>query len=165
MQQYLHEFHETKHIFLRFRADKKTKKVAAEAHKNLLKEQSSQASGKVLRASQKAKLRQENTFERQELVDNILREGAHYNIPKIHMISHYMKQISKYGALKQYSTDISEFLHKGFKDAYRQRNKVDATPQMITTCTRDYTFAMKDLAFKTWNHVRQETLPVQGLGL
>ena len=38
MQKYLREFHETKDIFLRFRVDKKTKKVAAEAHKNLLKE-------------------------------------------------------------------------------------------------------------------------------
>ena len=114
MQQYLREFHETKNIFLRFRADKKTKKVTAEAHKNLLKEQSSQASGKVLRASQKAKLSQENTFQCQELVDDILREGAHYNFPKIHLISHYTEQFSKYGALKQYSTDISEFMHNFF---------------------------------------------------
>ena len=38
MQKYLRKFHETKDIFLRFCADTKTKKVAAEAHKNVLKE-------------------------------------------------------------------------------------------------------------------------------
>ncbi|KAF8430916.1 hypothetical protein BGX38DRAFT_1073829, partial [Terfezia claveryi] len=49
----------------------------------------------------------------------------HYNFPKIHLISHYAEQIPKFGALDQYSTDISEAMHKGFKDAYRRSNKVD----------------------------------------
>ena len=56
-------------------------------------------------------------------------------------------------------------MYERFKDAYRRSNKVDATPQIITTYTMDHTFAMKDLAIKTWNHVWQETSPSQGLGL
>ncbi|KAF8418350.1 hypothetical protein EV426DRAFT_539685, partial [Tirmania nivea] len=74
--------------------------------------------------------------ETKDLVDEILKDGAHYNFPKIHLISHYAEQIPKFGALGQYSTDISEAMHKGFKDAYRRSNKVDATPQIITTYTR-----------------------------
>ena len=119
IQQYLRDVHVTKDIFLHLRVDKKTKKVAAEEHKNLLWEPSSQGSWKVLHASQKAKLSHENTFELQELVDDIGREGAQYNFLKIHLISYYMGQFSKHVALKQYLTDISEFIYKGFKDGNR----------------------------------------------
>ncbi|KAF8437827.1 hypothetical protein BGX38DRAFT_1098346, partial [Terfezia claveryi] len=90
-----------------------------------------------------------------ELVDEILKDGAHYNFPKIHLISHYAEQIPKFGALGQYSTDISEAMHKGFKDAYCRSNKVDATPQIITTYTRDHTFAMKDFTIAAWSHIRE----------
>ena len=73
--------------------------MATEAHNNQFKEQTSQTSGKVMGASQNATLSQENAFERDELVDDILREAAHYNFPKIHLISNYIEQISKYEAL------------------------------------------------------------------
>ena len=56
-------------------------------------------------------------------------------------------------------------MHKGFKDAYHRSNKVDATPQIMTTYTRDHTFPIKDLTIKTWNHVRQETPRAYGLEL
>ncbi|KAF8424774.1 hypothetical protein BGX38DRAFT_1107275, partial [Terfezia claveryi] len=72
-------------------------------------------------------------------------QGAHFNFPKVYLISHYAEQILKFGALAQYSTDISEAMYKGLKDAYRRSNRVNATPQIVTTYTRDHTFAMKDL--------------------
>ena len=137
-------FHETRDVFLRYRAYKKAKKAAAEAHKNLLKEQT-QESVKVLTVSENGKLRLENCLECRELLDEVLREGAHYNFPKIHLISHYAEQIPRFVALVQYSTDIRESMHKGFKDAYRRSNKVDSTSQIVNTYMRDHTFAMKDL--------------------
>jgi len=154
LQQYLREFHETKDVFLRFGAGKKAKKAAAEAHKNILKEQS-QASVADLTTSAKLKMRQENRLERQEVVDEVLREGSHYNFPKIHLISHYAKQIPKFGTLGQYSADISESMPKGFKDAYCRSNKVNTTSQIISTYTRDHTFAMKDLTISAWRSVRE----------
>ncbi|KAF8441952.1 hypothetical protein BGX38DRAFT_1144152 [Terfezia claveryi] len=36
--------------------------------------------------------------------------GAHYNFPKMHLISHFADQIAKYGSLPQYSTEISRYL-------------------------------------------------------
>ena len=165
LQKYLRVFHETKDVFLRFRAGKKSKQAAAEAHKNLLKEQQTQkASLHTLPASEKAKLRQENTLERQELVDEILREGAHYNFPKIQLISHYAQQIPKFGALSQYSTEISETMHKGFKEAYCRSNKVDATSQIVTTYTRDHTFAMKDMTISTWTQIKKDGNLTQSVG-
>ncbi|KAF8415915.1 hypothetical protein BGX38DRAFT_1244983, partial [Terfezia claveryi] len=85
----------------------------------------------------KVKLRQGNTFERRELVDEILKEGSHYNFPKIHLISHYAEQIPKFGCLPS-------------------SNRVDAF-KIVTTYTRDHTFAMKDLAIGTWTRIRQGT--------
>ncbi|KAF8435589.1 hypothetical protein BGX38DRAFT_1079930, partial [Terfezia claveryi] len=67
---------------------------------------------------------------------DILKEGLHYNFPKIHLISHYAEQIPKFGTLGQYSTEISETMHKAFKDAYRRSNRVNAISQIVTTYTR-----------------------------
>jgi len=90
-----------------------------------LKEQT-ETSVKELTASEKAKLCLEDALERQNLMNEILKEAAHYNFPKMHLISHYAEQIPKFSALKQYSMDLSECMHKGFKEAYRRRNKVNA---------------------------------------
>jgi len=95
---YLQEFHETKDVFLCFHAGKKVKKAAAEVHKNLWKEQS-QVSIADLTISEKLKLRHADALQCQELVGEILREGAHYNFPKIHLISHYVEQIVKFSVL------------------------------------------------------------------
>ena len=164
MQKYLGEFHETKGIFLCYRAGKGAKRAAAEAHKVLLREQT-ETSVKGLTALEKAKLHQEDALECQNLVDEILREGAHYNFPKMHLISHYAEQIPKFGVLKQYSMDISECMHKGFKKAYRPSNKVNTTSQMITNYTRDHTFIMKDLTIDVWNRIRQGEDPTADVGM
>ena len=89
LQEYLWVFHETKDVFLRYRASKKTKTLATAAHKSLLEEQILRAAEQVLTTSERARLRQENACERRELIDNILKEGGHYNFPKMHLISHY----------------------------------------------------------------------------
>jgi len=63
LKRYLREFHETKDVFLCFRAGKKVKKAAAEAHKNLWKEQS-QASIADLMTSEKLKLYHADALQR-----------------------------------------------------------------------------------------------------
>jgi len=164
MQRSLHVFHETKDVFQRFRAGKKAKRAAAEAHKSLLQEQTEVlASAQHLTAVEKGKVRQGNTLERRELADEILREGAHYNFPKIHLISHYAELIPKFGALGQFSTNISETMHKAFKDASCRSNRVVSMSQVVTTYTRDHIFTMKDLTIKMWNPVREEE--TEGVGM
>jgi len=157
MQRYLCVFYETKYVFLPFHAGKKVKRAAAEPHKSLLQEQTEvQSSAQHLTESEKAKVFLGNTLEWRELVDEILRELAHYNFPKIPLILHYAEQIPKSSALEQFSTDISETMYKVFKDTYRQSKRVDSMSQVVTTYTRDHTFAMKDLTIKMWNCVREE---------
>ena len=164
LQEYLRVFHETKDVFLHYRAGKKTKRLAAEAHKSLLEEQTLQAAEQVLTTSERARLRQENACEFRELIDDILTEGGHYNFPKMHLISHYAVQITTFVALNQYSTDICEPMHKGLKDAFRRSNQVNALDQIITTYTRDHTFAMKDLTIAAWNRIRGQGDTTQSMG-
>ncbi|KAF8457357.1 hypothetical protein BDZ91DRAFT_645596, partial [Kalaharituber pfeilii] len=80
----------------------------------------------------------------------ILEQKSHFNFPKIHLISHFSDQISKYGSLPQYSTEICESLHKQLKQAYRRSNKVDAMPQILQTYTRSHAFAMRDKNISAW---------------
>jgi len=133
---------------------KKVKKAAAEAHKNLWKKQS-QASITDLMTSEKLKLHHADGLQCQEWVAEILREEAHYNFPKIHLISHYAEQIVKFGVLRQFATDIAEAMHEGFKDAYCHSNKVNGTRQIIPTYTRDHIFVMKDLTISAWTQIRE----------
>ena len=55
-------------------------------------------------------------------------------------------------------------MHKGLKDAYRRSNKVDSLSQIVTTYTRDHTFAMKDLTISTWKSIRQMADPTARVG-
>ena len=55
-------------------------------------------------------------------------------------------------------------MHKGFKEAYCRSNKVDATSQIITTYTRDHTFAMRDLTVKAWSPDKKKGNPTRGAG-
>ena len=93
-------------------------------------------------------------------MDEALRAGAHYNFATMHLISQYAGQILRFPTLGQYSTDISQSMHKGFKDAYRRSNKVDSTSQIVNTYMRDHTFAMKDLTIDICKRIRQDCATV-----
>ena len=79
------------------------------------------------------------------LQNDFLEEGVHFNFPKMHMMSHFATQIHQYGQLPQYSTEIGKALHKPLKDAYRQTNHIEATPQILKIYARTHAFAMKEL--------------------
>ncbi|KAF8432170.1 hypothetical protein BGX38DRAFT_1077582, partial [Terfezia claveryi] len=55
-------------------------------------------------------------------IHEILQQGT-FNFPKLHLLSHYDSQIIDFGTLPQYSTEITEALHKPLKDAYRRSNR------------------------------------------
>ncbi|KAI0279476.1 hypothetical protein BC826DRAFT_1094560 [Russula brevipes] len=63
------------------------------------------------------------------LVDLGIRE--HFNIPKIHMISHYADSIRSHSSLDAYNSEASERLHINYaKDGYRASNQRDYIAQM-----------------------------------
>ncbi|KAH9836222.1 uncharacterized protein C8Q71DRAFT_868567, partial [Rhodofomes roseus] len=65
--------------------------------------------------------------------DVFIRLGARSNflIPKLHMLTHYVRAIRYYGTTDNYNTESTERLHIDFaKEAYRATNRKDEFPQM-----------------------------------
>ncbi|KAF8460148.1 hypothetical protein BDZ91DRAFT_785483 [Kalaharituber pfeilii] len=151
MNYYLQYFHRYKDIFLRYRAPKASKDEAAIAHRQLTAEHRLQNMEKEETATVRNLKKKESLVEWQHLVKEILEQKSHFNFPKIHLISHFSDQISKYGSLPQYSTEICESLHKQLKQAYHRSNKVDAMPQILQTYTRSHAFAMRDKNISAWS--------------
>jgi hypothetical protein len=55
----------------------------------------------------------------------------HFNIPKLHSLSHYVSSIRQFGTTDNYNTEQSERLHIDMaKDAYRAMNQKDEYSQM-----------------------------------
>jgi len=73
-----------------------------------------------------------------------------FNYPKLHLLMHYVHQIERFGSLPQYSMEITETFHKPLKDAYRQSNRVDATPQILDSYTRESACRMLELNLCAW---------------
>ncbi|KAG2144440.1 uncharacterized protein EDB93DRAFT_1241288 [Suillus bovinus] len=66
---------------------------------------------------------------------DVLKELAireHFNIPKLHQLTHYVQSIMLFGAADGLNTELPECLHIDFaKDAYRASNKRDYEEQMV----------------------------------
>jgi hypothetical protein len=68
-------------------------------------------------------------------VDLGIRE--HFNIPKIHSLTHYVSSIQLFGTCDNYNTEQTERLHIDFaKEAYRATNRKDIYSQMTTWLQR-----------------------------
>ena len=153
MMQYLRGFHESNHIFREFRATKADHQEARVASQQLAITHSNQANLEdyfQLTPTQRAARQREDRDERRQLVHDILNEG-HFNFPKLHLLSHYGLQITQFGSLVQYSTDITEALHKPLKDAYRRSNRVDAVEQILDTITREHAVRILELNLQAWD--------------
>ena len=58
---------------------------------------------------------------------------THFNIPKIHSLSHYKSSITLFGTTDNYNTENLEWLHSEImKKAYIASNHKDKLPQMTT---------------------------------
>ncbi|KAI0690630.1 hypothetical protein BC835DRAFT_1280656 [Cytidiella melzeri] len=65
------------------------------------------------------------------------RNPPHFNIPKYHMLEHYVQLILDFGSADGFNTEWSERLHIDYaKDAYRASNKHDYTVQMTRWLSR-----------------------------
>ena len=148
MQDYSQRFHHTKDVFLRFQASKASKGKADIVTRELTaqnRERDEQEKQNERTAAQKARTLAADKHERACLVNEALVEDSHFNFPKIHLLSHWADQISRYGCLPQFSTEICETSHKALKDAYRRSNHVDSIPQIIQGYSWEHSFAVRQL--------------------
>ena len=57
---------------------------------------------------------------------------SHFQFPKMHMLSHASNSIRRIGSLDNFSTDLSELLHReNVKEAYHASNRVQYEEQML----------------------------------
>jgi len=95
---------------------------------------------------------------------------SHFNFPKMHLMMHWADQISHYGSLPQFSTEICETSYKAFKEAYRRRNHQDSIPQIIKGYGRAHNLAVRELEIAAWadedpviaKRVKEAQRPKQG---
>src|SRR6266576_6633460 len=153
MKHYLQWFHDTKDIFLRFRASKASKSKADMVSKELTvqnKKRSNEEKQNTRTAMQRSHTLAADREERTFLVNEALVEDSHFNFPKMHSMIHWADQISRYRCLLQYSTEVCETSHKALKDAYRRSNHVDSIPQIIQGYSREHNFAVRQLELEAW---------------
>lgn len=94
-----------------------------------------------LRATPGNRLAVEDREERGQVIHGVLSQ-AKLNQPKMHVLSHYSSDIKDCVCLAQYSTVITEALHKPLKDTYRRSNQVDEADQIFDAITREHTICM-----------------------
>ncbi|THU98815.1 hypothetical protein K435DRAFT_795398 [Dendrothele bispora CBS 962.96] len=71
------------------------------------------------------------TFHTNRNIFVILGAREHFNLPKLHFLSHYCRAVKLYGTTDNYNTETTERLHIDFaKDAYRASNRKDEYTQM-----------------------------------
>jgi hypothetical protein len=72
---------------------------------------------------------------------------ADFNFPKIHLISHWVEQIRRYGTLQQYSAERHEQAHKtNLKDGWNASNHhLNYLPQVFTVQRRILCFEIREL--------------------
>jgi len=155
MDQYLRKFHDNLHIFSEFLATKKNHQSAKEPSRELAVKQREACQGKLeeyfqLSTTRRNTIASEERQERQQVVQEVLLQ-ADFNFPKIHLLSHYNTQIRDFGSLPQFSTAVTEALHKPLKDAYGRSNHVNATEQILDTITREHTLRMRELNIEVWS--------------
>ena len=159
MDEYLRRFHQFRHILGEFRAGEADCEDAAKAAQEIEEDQAQQATIHQyfqLTSTQRAKRSAEDRQVRQQAVHNKLQQAT-FNFPKLHLLSQYGSQVVDFGTLPQYSTEITEALHKPLKDAYRCSNQVDAVEQILDIIYRDYAIHMRELNLIAWS--REVQLP------
>lgn len=90
-----------------------------------------------------------NEIIRQEM-DDVLVDGAHFNLPKLHMLLHFTDNVRMFGNMGQFDSGMSEAAHKEFKKGYRASNRVGQwMKQILNRTVRLDAFALRENWQKT----------------
>jgi len=109
------------------------------------KSRNEQANINVHTTMQKASAATKDKEESVYLMNQVLIKDSHFNFSKMHLMMHGADQMSHYGSLAQFSTEICNTSHKAFKEAYRHSNHVDTIPQIIKSYSRGHNLAIQEL--------------------
>jgi hypothetical protein len=149
MEDALRRFHTFKDVFLLGRAGKMAKAKANGLRMELVKKRKVDEETNAETWTPSMQRREMNAW-----WDHISHEidvskelDAVFNFPKMHLMSHWVEQIRRYGALQQYSADRHEQAHTtNLKDGWNASNHdLNYLPQGITCQRRILCFEVREL--------------------
>jgi hypothetical protein len=73
---------------------------------------------------------------------------GHFDIPKLHALTHYATWIKRMGTLDNINTALTKAIHKTVKAAFRHSNKVDFFSQMCFWDDRQISVEMREATLK-----------------
>jgi len=136
MEDALCRFDTFKDVFLHGRAGKKAKAKANALRTELVKKRKLDEESNAETWTPSKKRREMNAWRDyiSHEIDVSKELDADFNFPKIHLMSHWVEQIRRYGALQQYSAERHEQAHKtNLKDSWNASNhNLNYLPQVIT---------------------------------
>jgi len=161
MEDALRRFHTFKDVFLLGRAGKKAKANANALRTELVKKRKvdEETNGETWTPS---KMRCEMNAWQDYIshqIDVSKELDADFNFLKIHLMSHWVEQIRRYGALQQYSAERHEQEHKtNLKDGWNASNhNLNNLPQVITFLRRILYFEFRELNLQALTQRRENS--------
>lgn len=92
-----------------------------------------------------------NTFHKNKAILVKIGIREHLNIPKFHMLKHYIESIEQLGATDNYNTEAFERLHIDYaKAGWRASNHRDARPQMVRWLARREKMVVLGSSIRRW---------------
>jgi len=151
MVEYLDRFHRMKDIFLEFRVSKRTRAKVDKQRKEL-RHQRAQSNMRVARSKRRRRLKDDPDAENALRIYMIHTE-SHFNLVKMHLLSHFSDHIRQFGNIQMYSTEFGELAHKEqIKERWRRSNKNDVERQIVHTYGRQHAIRMRPLNQNSLRH-------------
>jgi hypothetical protein len=125
MEDVLHRFHTFNDVFLLGSAGKKAKAKANALRTELFKKRKVDKESNTQTWTPSKQRREMNAWWDyiSHEIDISKELDADFNFPKIHLMSHWVEQIRRYGDLQQYSSETHEQAHKTYlKDGWNASN-------------------------------------------
>jgi len=135
LERYLLTFHQMKDIFLEFRSSKATRGEANRQDLELQDLITNECTNELGRTSA-AKRRRQAAQERLQRVDQraaFIRPENHFNLIKMHYLSHFSSHVRRFRSISMNSTEICKLAHKDqIKEGSSRSNKKEAARQILS---------------------------------
>ncbi|KAG0644303.1 hypothetical protein HOY80DRAFT_1075254 [Tuber brumale] len=149
LERYLKAFHDHKDVFDEYRKDKSPARKVWEVtawirstNHEVLKQH--RLSG--LTVTERRRIADKQRQELEGVEADIYDEDVDFNIVKIHLLSHFVDHIRRFGNIQMYSTESGETSHKiMIKEGYRRSNKNDTSYQILGTYARLDSFKIHEM--------------------
>jgi len=161
MEDPLHGVHTFKDVFLLGRAGKKAKAKANALRTELMKKRKVDEETNAETWTPSKKLREMNAWRDyiSHKIDVSTKLDADFNFPKINLMSQWVEQIRRYGALQQYSAKRNEQAHKTNLNAgwNASNHNLNYLPQVITFQHRILCFKVRELNLQALTQRRENS--------